>query len=64
MELGADAVLINSAIALSKDPARMATAMSQAVEGGRKGFLAGRMPRRPQACPSSPLRGVIQNINS
>jgi thiazole synthase len=58
MELGADAVLINSAVALSRDPARMANAMKLGVEAGRLAYLAGRMPRRESAAASSPLEGV------
>ena len=58
MEIGADAVLINSAVALSRDPARMARAMKLGVEAGRAAYLAGRMPRRELASASSPLEGV------
>jgi thiazole synthase len=59
MELGADGVLMNTAIALAKEPARMATAMKKAVEAGRDAFLAGRMERKPYASASSPLDGLI-----
>ncbi|MGH7042333.1 MAG: thiazole synthase, partial [Acetobacteraceae bacterium] len=59
MELGCDAVLLNSAIAHAKDPVRMARAMKLAVEAGRLSYLAGRMPRRMGADPSSPLTGLI-----
>ncbi|MGC8468899.1 MAG: thiazole synthase [Acetobacteraceae bacterium] len=59
MELGCDAVLMNSAIALARDPVRMARAMRAAVEAGRLAYLAGRMPRRLAADPSSPLTGLI-----
>ena len=59
MELGCDAVLMNSAIAHARDPERMANAMRQAVEAGREAFLAGRMPRRQSAEPSSPFAGRI-----
>ena len=60
MELGCDAVLMNSAIAHARDPVRMARAMKAAVEAGRHAFLAGRMPRQYAADPSSPLHaGVI-----
>ena len=60
MELGCDAVLMNSAIAHAKDPVRMARAMKAAVEAGRQAFLAGRMPRQYVADPSSPLaKGLI-----
>ena len=58
MEIGADAVLINSAVALSRDPEAMARAMRLGVEGGRLAYLAGRMPRREMAAASSPLEGV------
>jgi thiazole synthase len=60
MELGCDAVLLNSAIALAQDPVRMARAMKLAVEAGRLAYLAGRMPRRMGADPSSPLTGLIR----
>ena len=60
MELGCDAVLLNSAIAHAKDPVRMARAMRAAVEAGRLAHLAGRMPRRMAADPSSPLTGLIR----
>ncbi|WP_413205765.1 thiazole synthase [Rhodospirillum sp. A1_3_36] len=59
MELGCDGVLMNSAIAQAKDPIRMARAMKRAVEAGREGYLAGRMPRKLYADPSSPLGGLI-----
>jgi thiazole synthase len=59
MELGCEAVLLNSAIAHARDPIRMARAMKAAVEAGRDAFLAGRMPRRLSADPSSPLAGLI-----
>jgi thiazole synthase len=60
MELGCDAVLLNSAIAHAKDPIRMAKAMRLAIEAGREAYLAGRMPRRLGADPSSPLTGLIR----
>jgi thiazole synthase len=59
MELGCDGVLMNTAIALAKDPIRMAGAMKHAVIAGREAYLAGRMPRRLYADPSSPLGGLI-----
>src|ERR671912_476922 len=59
MELGADGVLMNTAIALAADPVRMATAMRKAVEAGRDAFLAGRIPRQEYASPSSPVLGRI-----
>ena len=59
MELGADGVLMNTAIALATDPVRMAGAMRKAVEAGRDAFLAGRIPRKMYASASSPLEGVV-----
>jgi thiazole synthase len=59
LELGCDGVLMNSAIALANDPVRMAGAMRLAVQAGREAFLAGRMPRRFAASPSSPMAGRI-----
>ena len=59
MEMGADAVLVNSAIALAKDAPTMAKAMSQAVQAGRQAYLAGRLPQRSQAMASSPTLGTI-----
>ena len=59
MELGVDGVLMNTAIAEAKDPVLMASAMKKAVEAGREAFLAGRMPRREYASPSSPAAGVV-----
>ncbi|MFN3423547.1 MAG: sulfur carrier protein ThiS [Novosphingobium meiothermophilum] len=59
MELGCDGVLMNTAIAEAKDPVRMARAMKLAVEAGRHAYLAGRMPTRKYADPSSPLAGLI-----
>src|SRR5467141_2707379 len=58
MELGADAVLVNSAVALAKDPALMAEAIKEGVEAGRKAYLAGRIPRRGEASASSPTEGI------
>jgi thiazole synthase len=58
MELGADAVLLNSAIALADNPVLMAEAMQHAVLAGRQAFIAGRMPRKLYATASSPLEGV------
>ena len=60
MEFGADAVLVNTAIAQAKDPALMAEAIRGGVDAGRKAYLAGRMPRRAQASPSSPTEGISQ----
>ena len=60
MELGCDGVLMNTAIAASKDPVRMARAMKMAVEAGREAFLAGRMAKKfYSATPSSPSEGTI-----
>jgi len=59
MELGCDGVLMNTAIAEAKNPIQMARAMKLAVEAGRLAYLAGRMPRRKYADPSSPLAGLI-----
>jgi thiazole synthase len=59
MELGCDAVLMNTAIAEAKNPVMMASAMRHAVEAGRLAYLAGRMPKKRYADPSSPLAGLI-----
>ncbi len=59
MELGCDGVLMNTAIAAAKNPILMARAMKHAVEAGRLAYLAGRMPRKLYADPSSPLAGLI-----
>jgi len=59
MELGCDGVLMNTAIAGAQDPIRMARAMKLAVEAGREAFLAGRIPRKFAASPSSPMAGRI-----
>ncbi len=58
-ELGADGVLMNTAIALAKDPVRMAHAMRLACEAGRHAYLAGRIPKKLYASASSPIEGVI-----
>lgn len=58
MELGMDAVLLNTAVAQAGDPARMAGAMARAVEAGRAGYLADPMPRRDMAVPSTPVLGL------
>ncbi len=60
LELGCDAVLMNTAIAGAKDPILMATAMRLAVEAGRKAFLAGRIPTKLYATASSPLEGLVR----
>ena len=59
MELGCDGVLMNTAIAGARDPVRMANAMKLAVRAGREAFLAGRMPRKFAASPSSPMAGRL-----
>ncbi|MFM9089999.1 MAG: thiazole synthase, partial [Cyanobium sp.] len=59
MEMGADALLINSAIALAGDPAAMARAMAQACEAGRSALRAGRLPMRSAARASSPTTGLV-----
>ena len=61
LEMGADGVLINSAIALAENPILMAQAFSKATEAGRDGYLSGRLKENPLASPSSPLEGVISN---
>lgn len=58
MEMGADGVLLNTAVSGAKDPVRMALAMKLAVEAGRAGFEAGRIPRKRYASASSPLEGL------
>ena len=59
MEQGVDGILMNTAIAAAQDPVAMAQAMRLAVEAGRLAFLAGRMPRREIAVPSSPVKGML-----
>ncbi len=59
MELGASAVLLNTAVAKADDPVLMAAAMRRAVEGGRLSWRAGRIPRRGRAEPSSPQFGLV-----
>ena len=59
MELGCDGVLMNTAIAGARDPVRMARAMKHAVLAGRDAYLAGRIPKRFAASPSSPVDGKI-----
>jgi thiazole synthase len=60
MELGADAVLMNTGIANAQDPVMMAEAMHHAVIAGRQAYLAGRMPKKLYATASSPLEGVVR----
>jgi thiazole synthase len=59
MEQGVDGILMNTGIAAAEDPVRMATAMKLAVEAGRNAFLAGRMPRRETAVPSTTNKGML-----
>ena len=59
MEMGADAVLVNTAIAQAGDPALMAEAFRQGVEAGRKAYLAGRIPKKTYASASSPTEGIV-----
>ena len=61
MELGADGVLLNTAVAEAKDPLSMARAMKLALEAGRLAFLAGRIPRKRYASASSPVEGVVRS---
>jgi thiazole synthase len=58
MEVGADAVLINTAVAKAQDPPLMAAAMKKGVEAGREAYIAGRIPSKPYASASSPAEGV------
>jgi thiazole synthase len=60
MEIGAGAVLVNTAIALAENPAQMAEGFKLGVEAGRKAFLAGRIPRRAYASASSPSEGIVR----
>jgi thiazole synthase len=60
MELGADAVLVNTAIAVAGDPVEMARAFAAGVDAGRRAFLAGRAPERVEAEASSPLTGFLE----
>jgi thiazole synthase len=59
MEQGVDGILMNTALAEAQDPVRMARAMGLATEAGRLAYLAGRMPRRERAVPSSPQGGML-----
>ncbi|HVF38642.1 MAG TPA: thiazole synthase [Gemmatimonadaceae bacterium] len=59
MEQGVDGILMNTGIAAATDPVRMAAAMRQAVDAGRLAYLAGRMPKREVAVPSSPVTGML-----
>jgi thiazole synthase len=62
MEMGVDAVLVNTAIAVATDPVRMAEAFRLGIEGGRKAFLAGRASERVEAEASSPLTGFLDKL--
>jgi len=59
MELGADGVLMNTAIACAKDPVKMARAMRLAIEAGRLAYEAGRIPKKPYASASTPSEGLV-----
>ena len=59
MELGAAGIMLNTAVAKADDPVRMAVAMRYAIEAGRHAHLAGRVPRRGRAEPSSPQLGLV-----
>ncbi|GGJ21150.1 thiazole synthase [Deinococcus roseus] len=63
LEMGASSVLVNTAIAEARDPVRMAAAFRDAVKAGREAHLAGRMPVRENASPSSPVQGVVRLMN-
>jgi thiazole synthase len=60
MEIGADACLVNTAVALAENPALMGEAIAEGVRAGRKSYLAGRIPRKAYASASSPLEGVLR----
>ncbi|MDP9341602.1 MAG: thiazole synthase [Actinomycetota bacterium] len=62
MEMGVDAVLVNTAIAVARDPAAMARAFALGVEAGRRAYVAGRGPQREVAEPSSPLTGFLDRL--
>ncbi|HEX3724100.1 MAG TPA: thiazole synthase, partial [Nitrolancea sp.] len=60
MEIGADACLVNTAIAKATNPAAMARAMRMGLDAGRLAYVAGRIPKLPYASASSPLEGVVR----
>jgi thiazole synthase len=60
MEIGADACLVNTAVALAENPALMARAIAMGVEAGRNAYLAGRIPKKAYASASSPLEGIVR----
>src|SRR5207302_7532024 len=64
MELGADAVLVNTAIAVARDPVAMARAFRAGVEAGRTAYVAGRPPEREDADASSPLTGFLEKLHT
>ena len=59
MELGADGVLLNTAVSAAQDPVKMAVAMKLAIEAGRLGYVAGRIPKKEYATASSPTEGMM-----
>jgi thiazole synthase len=64
MEMGCGAVLVNTAIAVADDPVEMGRAFALGVEGGRRAFLAGRVPEREEAEASSPLTGFLDKLHT
>jgi thiazole synthase len=64
MELGADAVLVNTAVAVAGDPVQMATGFRLGVQAGRQARLAGRAAPRTEAEPSSPLTGFLEKLHT
>jgi thiazole synthase len=64
MEMGCDAVLVNTAIAVAADPVAMGEAIAMGVEAGRRAFLAGRAPEREEAEASSPLTGFLDRLHT
>ena len=61
MEIGADAVLVNTAIAQADEPVLMGEAFKLGVVAGRKGFMAGRIQKKSMASPSSPAQGIVSS---
>ena len=61
MEMGADAVLLNTAVSGAKDPVKMAEAMKLAIQSGRLSYEAGRIPKKPYATASSPTEGLLSH---
>jgi thiazole synthase len=64
MEMGADAILVNTAIAQAKNPLQMAEGFRLGVQAGRKGFLSGRISKKDRAVTSSPAKGIVQVPNT